>query len=72
MFLEGQQTGSRQPQGASSVTGAQEGRAQLDVTAPSCSASTFSVACLKQEETRKRFDYFQPPQTFLNMKQRLE
>lgn len=35
MFLDGQQTGSRQPQGASSVTGAQEGRAQLDVMAPS-------------------------------------
>lgn len=35
MFLDGQQTGPRQPQGASSVTGAQEGRAQLDVMAPS-------------------------------------
>lgn len=35
MFLDGQQTGSRQPQGASPVTGAQEGRAQLDVMAAS-------------------------------------
>lgn len=34
IFLNWQQTGSRQPQGASSVTGAQEGRAQLDVMPP--------------------------------------
>lgn len=32
MFLDWQQTGSRQPQGTSSVSGAREGRAQLDAS----------------------------------------
>lgn len=47
MFLDGQQTWSRQPWGASSVTGAQEGRAQLDVMAPSFTRQLqcFSFLC---------------------------
>lgn len=70
MLRDGQQTGSRQPRGASSVTGAQEGRAQLDVKAAGVARQLLApilprgrqhVAGWKQEETRTRFDYLQPP-----------
>lgn len=61
MFLDGQQTRSRQPRGASSVTGAQEGRAQLDVMAPSFTMQLqrfYFLPCLSADKPASNSAHF--------------